>query len=272
MGRLGERLVWGAIALCVATAGHWGKASADGVDQRDEDWHQGDAGPPPSRFEMSVGAQAYSHAWSLYSGVTAAPFAGLDQDGLRLRAVGGYGAYQYAGRRAAGVSSRIVAFDGQTTFADLLAGYHKQLGPVTLKGFAGLTTTEHRISPDDPETAIRGGGIGAKLALETWWTISEQAWSSIDVSWGSLHDSYAGRGRLGWRLLPALSVGLEAGAAGNLECDIARVGGFLRYEWAAGEVSASGGWSNDKLLDGRQSAGLLEASTPFATVSWLTRF
>ena len=48
----------------------------------------------------------------------------------------------------------------------------------------------------------------------TWWTIGERAWTSLDVSWGSLHDGYAGRGRLGWRLLPLLSVGLEAGAAG----------------------------------------------------------
>ena len=274
VGRWGERLVWGAIIWCIATAGHWGAASADSPDQRDDDWHQGDAAPPPARFEMGAGAQAFSHAWSLYTGVTAAPFAGLDRDGVRLRAAGGYGSYHYTGRRAVGVSSRIVKFKGETAFGDLLAGYQKQLGSVTLKGFAGLMAAEHRMSPDDPETAIRGGGLGAKLVLETWWTISERAWSSVDVSWGSLHDSYAARGRLGWRLLPALSVGARDGAAGNLECDVARVGGFLRYEWAAGEVSASGGWSNDKLLDGRQSAGagLAQSSTPFATVSWLTQF
>ena len=135
-------------------------------------------------------------------GVTAAPFGGLDEDGLRLRAVGGYGAYTYSGRRAAGVGSRIREFEGETAFADLLAGYQKQLGPLTVKGFAGLMTAGNRITPDDPETAIRGRGLGAKLALETWWTISEQAWASVDVSWGTIHDTYAARGRLGWRLLP----------------------------------------------------------------------
>ena len=81
-----------------------------------------------------------------------------------------------------------------------------------------------------------------------------------------------GRGRLGWRLLPTLSIGIEAGAAGNIECDIARAGGFLRYEWAAGEVSASAGWSNDKLLDGTPVAGLAAASTPYASLAWLTKF
>ena len=83
---------------------------------------------------------------------------------------------------------------------------------------------------------------------------------------------HGGRGRLGWRLLPTLSIGIEAGAAGNIECDIARAGGFLRYEWAAGEVSASAGWSNDKLLDGTPVAGLAEASTPYASLAWLTKF
>ena len=47
--------------------------------------------------------------------------------------------------------------------------------------------------------------------------------------------------------LPALSVGIEAGAAGNLECDIVRAGGFVRYEWASGRGLGVGGASNDKL-------------------------
>lgn len=265
MRRWGKRLVRGAIALCIATAGHWQTARAEDLDHDEDGWH-------PARFELGVGAQAFRDAWALYTGVTAAPFGGLGSDGLRLRAVGGYGAYTYSGRRAAGVGSRIREFEGETAFADLLAGYQKQLGPLTVKGFAGLMTAGNRITPDDPETAIRGRGLGAKLALETWWTIGEQAWASVDVSWGTIHDTYGGRGRLGWRLLPTLSIGIEAGAAGNIECDIARAGGFLRYEWAAGEVSASAGWSNDKLLDGTPVAGLAEASTPYASLAWLTKF
>jgi hypothetical protein len=100
-----------------------------------------------------------------------------------------------------------------------------------------------------------------------------QAWTSVDLSWGSLYQSYAGRARFGWRFMPALSAGLEAGAVGNVECDIVRVGGFVRYELASGEISVSGGASNDKVRDG--SGGLLsaaQAGAPFAMLSWLTRF
>lgn len=233
---------------------------------------RGDDTPAPPHFEFWTGAQAFDHVWSLYSGASAAPFGGIQEDGLRLRAVGGYGAYSYSGPRAVGLTSQVVKFHGASTFTDLLVGYHKQLGPVTVKAFAGFMQADYRLSPDDPETSIRGAGFGGKAALETWWTISEVAWSSVDVSWGSLHDTYAGRARLGWRVLPALSIGLEAAAAGNVEGDLARGGGFVRYEWTGGEVSVSGGASNDKLLEGGARALTAKSSVPFATFSWLTRF
>jgi len=194
--------------------------------------------------------------------------------GVRLRLVGGYGADRYSGPRALGAGSHIVAFKGTGSFADALAGYHQQLGPLTVKVFAGATTADRQIRPDDPETVVRGIGYGGKVAVETWWTLGEAAWTSVDLSWGSLYQSYAGRARFGWRLAPALSAGLEAGAAGNVESEAVRAGAFLRYELTNGEISVSGGATNDK-LHGNSGGALLSAAqtgTPFAMVSWLTRF
>ena len=270
--RRGGRLFLGAVAFCIAAAGAFGAPRADDSDGAKTDRSQSAIAPNPPRFEMWAGAQAFGQAWSLYSGVTTAPFSSIRQDGMRLRMVGGYGAYGYFGRRAVGAGSTTVEFEGAAAFGDLLLGYQKQLGPVTVKAFAGLAAAEHQLTPDDPETAIRGSGVGGKVAIETWWSLSERTWTSLDVSWASLHDSYATRARLGWRLLPALSAGLETGAAGNEECDIARVGGFLRVEWATGELSASGGVSSDQLLEGLEVQGLAKSSVPFATLSWLTRF
>ncbi len=270
--RCGGRLVLGAIACCVVATGLCTEARTEDRDQPENDWGQTEIAPSVSHFEFWAGAQAFKHAWSLYSGTTVAPFTSIQQDGPRLRMVGGYGGYSYAGPRAAGVGSQTVNFKGTVAFTDALLGYHKQLGPLTVKVFAGLTAGQYRAEPDDPETTIRGPGLGGKVALETWWNIGDRAWSSVDLSWGSLHDSYAARGRLGWRFLPALSAGLEAGGAGNLECDTVRVGGFLRYEWESGELSASGGLSNDKLWQGVGRSDAAQSSTPFATLSWLTRF
>jgi len=229
-------------------------------------------GPSEQHFEYWTGAQAFDHVWSLYSGATVAPLGGIRQDGLRLRVVGGYGAYSYSGPRAVGLTSQVVKFHGTSTFGDVLAGYHHRFGPLTVKAFAGLAASNNLSSPDDPETVIRGSGIGGKIALESWLDIGDRAWSAIDVTWGSLHDTYAARARLGWRFGAKLSAGLETGAAGNVECDVARLGGFLRYEWSGGEVSVSGGASNGKLLDGLGAVDAAKSSVPFATLSWLTRF
>jgi hypothetical protein len=84
---------------------------------------------------------------------------------------------------------------------------------------------------------------------------------------------YNGRIRLGWRLWPELSVGFEGGAGGpmapalqtTLQSGLARAGGFLRYEWAGGEASISGG----VFVGGDEREGRVH---PFATVSVLTRF
>jgi hypothetical protein len=243
------RLIWRALAALVAAVGSWTLAHAD-----DGSPAQGDLQRP--RFEFWSGAQAYDRVWSLYSGSTVAPFGGIQEDGVRLRLVAGYGADSYAG---------LVKFRAMGTFADALIGYHMQRGPLTLKIFAGVMAT-------DPETRIDARNLGGKIALETWWNLGDAAWTSVDLSWGSLHQSYAARARLGWRLTPALSAGLEAGAAGNVEGDIVRLGGFVRYELANGEISVSGGATTDKLLDGGGLPSAEQASTPFVTLSWLTRF
>ncbi|KAB2911759.1 MAG: cellulose biosynthesis protein BcsS [Hyphomicrobiaceae bacterium] len=218
-------------------------------------------------MELWVGAEAFVHAWSLYSGATLAPFGGIQQNGVRLRAVAGYGGFNYASPRWNGTAVETVKFQGAVSFADVLAGYHHQLGPVTLKIFAGLQGGEHSISPDDPQSQVKGAGLGVKGVLEGWWNIGDKAWSSADLAWGSLHQNYAARLRLGWRALPMLSAGLEAGASGNEECDLARGGGFVRYEWARGEVALSAGLSGDRV-----GVATVRSTGPFATVSWLTRF
>jgi len=264
--RWGARLILAIVAAAAA-------ASRPCADPWDADISAiEDNGDGLPHFEVWVGAQAFRHAWSLYSGATVAPLGGIREDGLRLRVVSGFGAYSYSGLRAVGLASEIVEFHGLSTFADLLVGYHKQLGPLTLKAFAGVMLADHELRPDDPETRIRGLGTGGKLALEGWWNISNQIWSSLDLSWGSLYATYAGRARLGWRLQPTLSVGLEAGAVGNVECDIARIGAFVRYEWESGEVSLSAGAASEALLADLGPTNAATSSTPFATLSWLTRF
>lgn len=226
------------------------------------------AAPPEQQvapsFEAWAGAEVFHRVWSLYAGGTYAPFGSIHADGLRTRAVAGYGAYSYASPRWTGTARQVLEFNGAVSFADLLAGYHKQLGPLTIKLLGGLTIADHTVN--DPESTS-GTRIGAKAVLETWWNITDRSWASIDLSWTTLHDVYGGRARLGWRLWPALSIGMEGGATGSLEYNTARIGSFVRYEWANGEVSLSGGLSGDG-----PGSGWVDVHGPFATFNALTRF
>lgn len=255
----GGKLAWyaSAVALVGACATARAENPTDGTD----------TGSP--HFEVWSGAQAYRQVWSLYSGVSAAPFGSIQQDGARLRVVVGYGQDTYQSTAAGGT---IVKFQGTTSFADALLGYHSQMGALTLKVFAGVASADRRIRPEDPAAAIQGTGVGGKAVLEGWWNVSDQVFAAIDLSWGSLYQTYSGRARLGWRFAPPASVGLELGAFSNAESSIGRVAAFLRYELADGEVAASGGFANDRLLDGGLGSRAMHGGTPFAMVSWLTRF
>lgn len=193
---------------------------------------------PPSK-EIWAGAEVTVNTWTVYSGITAALYGPLHIDGWRIRAVGGYGTYSYP--------RYDVTVRGHVGFGDLLVGYHHQLGAVTLKGFAGVTAENHTLLPFDPESSVVGSEVGAKAALETWWNLTPEAWTSLDLSWSSLYGgTYSARARAGFQINDGLSAGLEAAANGNSEYDGGRGGAFFRFAWSGGEISASIGAAVDR--------------------------
>jgi hypothetical protein len=216
------------------------------------------------QVEAWTGAEAFQRVWSIYAGTTYAPFGNVRKNGFRVRAVAGYGAYSYASPRWTGAGVETLRFHGEVSFADLLAGYHQQLGPLTIKILGGVTAAYRDV--DDPE-AEAGAETGGKVALETWWNVTDRAWTSVDLSWTTLDDVYGARARAGWRLTPDWSLGIEGGAAGNRDYDAARVGGFVRYEWESGEISFSAGMAGDG-----PGSGQVDLDGPYATINLLGRF
>jgi hypothetical protein len=215
-------------------------------------------GATPPGFELWAGADATSHAWSVYSGVTYAPFGPLAVDGWRLRIVGGYGEYHYRGGHA--VDDATVA--GTVTFANFLVGYQTKVGAATIKAFAGANADLQDLVPGDPDNAVGDHAIGWKAVLEAWFDVTATSWAALDLSFASSHDNYSSRLRVGYRLWPELSLGLEAGAFGNAESESGRGGAFVRYQWTGGEISLSAGVSGD----------IQEPANPYGSVVWLTRY
>jgi hypothetical protein len=148
------------------------------------------------------------------------------------------------------------------TFADFLVGYQARFGTATIKAFAGANADLHDLVPDDPDNSVRGDAIGWKAVLEGWLDITPTAWTALDLAFASGHDNYFSRLRVGYRLWPELSLGLEAGAFGNAESESGRGGAFVRYQWEGGEISVSAGVSGD----------IQEPTNPYGSVVWLSRY
>ncbi len=133
-----------------------------------------------------------------------------------------------------------------------------------------------------------GDDIGFKAVVELWLDVGPWGYASLDLSWNTAHDTRNARTRVGARISPALSTGLEGWL--NLDeqsdCDLGwnddpsclddaetelldytRAGLFLRYEWDGGEISASGGISGGSFL----SAGSA-APEAYGTLNWMTQF
>ncbi len=253
--------------------------------------------PPTSGREVWAGADVSSNVWLVYSGVTLAPWSGIHDDGLRFRAAGGYGAYEYSDRvesTAGAADPRPTHFSAQVYFADFLVGYLKRYGELTAKAFVGASVISHDISPLDDETIAIGEEIGVKGVVELWLNMGERGWGSLDLSWSSAHDTAAARARVGYRVWPKVSLGLEAGidvdaqgacrmeAPGASGCkvsdgtrvdpaglmDYARAGAFARYEWDRGELSLSAGVLGDSFGSGDDDVEI----APYVTLNWLTQF
>lgn len=227
--------------------------------------------------EMSAGADVSAHNWLIYGGATISPFSDLWSDGWRLRATSGYGAYRYTGDRTSPVTGTATrqAFVGHVTFAEGLVGYLWRLGPLTAKAFAGVSMIDHDIAPYD-YLASNGVEVGAKGAVELWLNLGAQAWTSLDAGYSTAHRTYSARSRLGYRVMPTLTAGIESGINGSSgfaedgektqildpqHRDL-RFGGFARLEWFGGELSFSGGLSTD----------LGNRSEPYGTVGYLYQF
>lgn len=241
----------------------------------------------PYWSETFTGADVSRDVWLLYSGVTLAPTGDIYGDGVRLRASGGYGEYSYQGHRAGDPKNTQRRFEGTISYVEVLVGYQKRIGELTAKAFAGIAAIDHVVSPGDP---IALGGLltqgmeyGVKGALELWLNLGSDAWTSLDASWTNAHQTYASRWRLGYRLLPTMSLGLEAAINGNALSGQrvlddgsqretlhpqSRAGLFARYEWNSGEISISGGIANSAYDFGRTD-GFDEF---YGTVNWLMRF
>jgi hypothetical protein len=175
--------------------------------------------------------------------------AGYAAPGFRLRAVGAYGRYDYEGSLFLDGAAQPTTFDGQDAFAAALIGYEFRPGRLIVKLFAGIEGEDQHIVPHDPNNSVQGSALGLRLQVESWLDLSARSFLSADASYGTAFQEYWSLVRLGYRLTPRFSLGLEGGALGNEEYAAGRGGGFARMNFRAMEVTLSGGFTGNYLED-----------------------
>ncbi len=213
--------------------------------------------------EVWSGVQATENSWYAYSGVIYAFGGDIFADGWRLRTTGGGGNYTYQGRLPLQpLDSPDVLFSGNSAAADIAIGYQQRFGPVIAKAFLGASYQDHRIEPNDVFNSVSGIAYGAIAAVDLWADLNDSSWASLGASYDTAYSSYSAYASAGYRLLPELSIGVEAGAFGNETLDAGRLGALLKWDTAYGELTAAGGVSGD----------YEDPSTPYGRVSWLVRF
>jgi Cellulose biosynthesis protein BcsS len=226
--------------------------------------------------EIWFGADAGAHNWLVYSGSTYAPWGDIHQDGVRVRTTTGYGHYDYQWD-----AKTKVKVDKQ--YADAMIGYQHRAGDLTAKVFFGLAMLKDL---DVPAANVRRQRFqtGFKTALELWLNLGSQGWTSFDVSYADTRETASVRSRLGYRVLPTVSVGAEgvlnhASLKGQVQIDAAsdrvvgniRTGLFVRYEWFGGEISASGGITGD-IRESLDEIDLLKRPSAYGTLNLIVQF
>jgi Cellulose biosynthesis protein BcsS len=242
--------------------------------------------------EMWIGADASADVWLIYTGVTLAPYSkDIYSDGVRLRMSSGYGKYSYQTTsknvevqkicKAEHFKSPVCFADVEVgiSYVDALAGYQMRFGELTAKVFAGASMVSHEHSIEPLGEATTGRKFGPTGAVELWLNLGDQAWTSLDLSYTTAHETGSARWRAGWRALPTLSIGPELRFDRNSQSGSVRAGGFARYEWLGGEISAAGGVAqrycdseNESSCDRNPDTNQNSDIDAYATLNFLTQF
>jgi hypothetical protein len=255
MGRIVRVLAALVLAVGVGFAGHAsaepeGPAPAQGDDAPFETDEPGELAPDTTLIRQSdslldptvllfAGVDGWRHGVFAHSGLLWSP-QGLDRPGFTLKLLSGRGLYTFW---SGALKTDVVA--AQST-AFILPGWRFIHGKLQVTAFAGLDVQEHRLSPDDLSSRLRGQLWGARVGFDLWFQPSPVTMVSADASASTVGRSYSARLAYGWRLLDLVYAGPEIGALGSDNYRQVRAG-FHTTGLRTGPVewAASAGWAGD---------------------------
>jgi hypothetical protein len=253
MGRGTPRVV-AAVAVVLAASPVLSTAEAADTSIRAD--HREPA-PLRDRLFFFAGGSIARHSYFSWAGMVGAPQGLLDQDGPRLRIVGGGGRYRYDTSAVPGGTN-----DGQIATGEILFGFRHTLGPAFVTLYLGAHADVQRLVAPDPGNPTAGTGFGVKVAIELFakpdpvWTISATAAAS------TVHRAYQVQTTFVREFMPGIGFGLEGAVLGDARYVEPRAGVLAQLTFGRSVVTlATGFLSNSD--DGRGTYATLSLYAPY---------
>lgn len=171
-----------------------------------------------------------------WAGVAAAPFGKLDEDGIRLRVLGGNGHYRYNTQAVAGGENK-----GEITSGEILIGRRLLFDSVTITAYAGLDVRNYRLQHPDPGNPESGSKAGIKAAMEIYARTAPTWFTTAYANISSVFQNYSVRAAFSHEFTPTFALGIEGALFGDTRYNEQRAGLIATMKFARSIVSIASG-------------------------------
>jgi opacity protein-like surface antigen len=172
-----------------------------------------------------------------WTGIVAAPLGQLDQDGPRLRLMGGLGRYRYNMSAVAGGVN-----EGTVSSGEIMLGWRRAFEPATMVAYLGAQVETHQLSIPDPGNPVSGTAAGIKGTIE----IFSRPWpdyiASLNASATSVHRGYNARATFAREFNSWITFGVEGAFLGDARYHEPRLGLLATTTMAGRMLTLSGGY------------------------------
>jgi len=145
-----------------------------------------DEGDAPPQRETWFGAEMRGDTWSVYTGTVTALFGGIDDDGLRLKTVSGYGQHSYRRMRTKFEpnTGQYERHHAENLFGDVMLGHQVRIGESIVKLYAGGRASVPELAPPPDGAGPRQmeQRLGVIGALETWTSLPAAFALKVDAT------------------------------------------------------------------------------------------
>jgi len=143
-------------------------------------------------------------------GLGGAPLSNLDEDGIRLRALGGAGYYRYRTQSVPDGKNT-----GVVTAGEILIGRRLTFDPTTVTASLGIDLKNYSARLPEPDNPLRGTKIGIKAALEFFTRPAPDWFVTAHGNISSVYQSYNSRIAVSRNLGRFFTLGAEGAAIGD---------------------------------------------------------